>query len=225
MSCRGRITHRPPFGECVLLAGFPGVGFAAPLAVYHVERSLGCVEVAEIFCPSLGGAVTDGEGGLISRTLKLRAVRLEEDALLTTWTVSQPESAREAYDLCEELIRLSKELGCRLMVSMTSISGVRRGGVYYAASSRETLRGVDGRGMEVYEGEIRGLSGLLTALCGLGGVDCVCLLASSADVAADLEASSALLRYAGRIAGIEFSLKGLEDSAGEFMRLLKMYGG
>ena len=225
MTCEGRLIREYEIGESVLIAGFPGVGFAASLAVYHLERVLGCEEVAEVFCPSLGDVLTDGEGGLLTQTVKLRLARSVEPNVLTVWTVNQPESTRETYDLCDEVIRISKELGCRLIVSMTSISGVERGTVYCAASSRKALSRAVEAGLETYEGEIRGLSGVLTALCRLRDVDGVCLLASSSDVVADLEASSALIEAAGRVVGLEFSLDGLEESAEEFVRVFKIYGG
>jgi len=225
LTCRGRIVRKVEVSESVLLAGFPGVGFAAPLAVYHIESVLGCEGVAEIFCPSLGGVLTDGEGGLLTQAVKVKLAESVEPGILTVWTVSQPESTREAYDLCDELIRVSKEFGCRLIVSMTSISGVERGRVYCAASSRKTLsRGLDA-GLEAYEGEIGGLSGLLTALCRLRDVEGICLLAGSSDVVADLEASDGLVRAAGRVVGVEFSPRGLEESAEEFVRVFKIYGG
>jgi len=218
MVCDVRLVEKPELKDPILVAGLPGIGLVANMAVAFLIRKLDARFLGEIRSASFPDmSITDGEGSLKSPFVQLyyhKGGSEGERDLLLLYGNTQALTRRGQYDLCGRVLDVAEDLGCRYVITL---GGYRPGrpvtepNLYFAASNLETAKVAAGLGAQVLGGQIFGVAGLLIGLAGLRKVEGFCLLAETPGTYPDREASVAVLKAVSGILGLRLDPEDLTE--------------
>ena len=213
MACLMKLLEMPDVKEPVLVEGLPGMGFVANIAAMHMIRELGGKKFAIITSSSFQDFALTVEGGGI-RTPVNELYYCPPD-LIILYGNTQAEGSLGQYELCWEVLKLVKKMGCRMVLTMGGYRRERvlgRPRVYCAATNEQLLEEARKLCDGVIVGNIYGAAGLLLGLGKVLGLEGVCFLAETMDFYPDPRAALEVLKVVSRFLGFEIDLKKLEEA-------------
>ncbi len=214
MACIVRLLEEPRLEEPVLVEGLPGMGFVANIAAMHMIRELKARKFAMIISSSFQDFAMTVEGGGIRSPIN--ELYYCPQGLIILYGNTQAEGSVGQYEVCWEVLKLAKKLGCRMVLTMGGYRRERvvgRPKVYCAATSRalleEAVKFCDG----VIVGNIYGAAGVLLGLGKVMGLEGVCFLAETQGIYPDARAALEVLKVVSAFLGLEIDLKKLSRAA------------
>jgi len=209
-----KLLERPRVEKPILIEGLPGIGFVANIAAMHMIRELGGRKFAIIKSSSFQDfAITDRDGKLKS---PINELYLCADRLVVLYGNTQANDNVGQYELCWEVLKLVREMGCELVITM---GGYKREAppmkprVLCAATDEELLEEARELCDGLILGNIYGAAGLLLGLGKLMGMRGVCFLAETLGLYPDPRAASEVLKVVSAFLGIDIDLSKLEQAA------------
>ena len=214
MVCLVKLLGKPEMEKPILIEGLPGIGFVANIAAMHMIRELGGQKFAIIKSSSFQDfAMTDKDGGLKSPINELYACA---DRLVVLYGNTQANDNVGQYELCWEILKLVREMGGELVITMGGYKRERlprRPRVLCAATDEELLEEAKKLCDGIILGNIYGAAGLLLGLGRLMGMRGVCFLAETLGLYPDPRAASEVLKVVSTFLDIEIDLSKLEQAA------------
>lgn len=220
-----RVHEKPTLASPVMIAGLPGIGSVAWLAVNHLVKQLKAELFAELYSPSFSPKVWLGEDGTVSPVKGEFYFRKDaETGDVVLFTASeQPYSPEGQYELADRVLEFAQQLSVKRLLTMggmardqfTDTPKVYGGSTDLALMTQLEKQGVS----KLAGGSITGTNGLLFGLAKPRNIQAVCLLAETPGyLSFDAGAARAVLEVVGRIFGIRVDLSDLEKQAEENKR-------
>jgi len=131
------------------------------------------------------------------------------------------------YELCGKILEISTELGCKYILTVGGLrkdEKIEKPNIYCTASDKETLQDALDLGATIMRGHIFGVAGLLVGLSKFRNVKGLCILAETAGLYPDAEATREALKLIKKILKINLNLDNLNIAAEETASLLKSFG-
>jgi uncharacterized protein len=210
-------TKEVPHGA-VMLFGFPDVGLVGVIAASHLISELNLTEVAYVDSRLLPPLIVLHEG------LPHSSIRIFGNHNILLAVSETAISSDTIYPIMHTLIDWGRDKNVKTMISMSGIpvqerQDIEQIKVFAAASSRDTLKMVQDKGIEVLkEGYMVGPQAITMQYCASKGVPAVTLLAQCFFKYPDPEAAAEILKKLTKITGIEIDISKLLDK-GEEIRL------
>lgn len=230
MVCVVSLREKPKLRTPVLIEGLPGIGFVANIAALHLIRELKANLFAEIRCSSFQDfAVTAEKGQMrypINELYYYKGKEGERD-LIILYGNTQALTTTGQYELCGRILDVSKELGCRFVITMGGLRVVQevdKPKLYFAATDKETVSELLGVGAEIIRGQIFGVAGLLVGIGGLRGFRGFCLLAETLGLYPDSVATREVLNVVCKMLNLEVSFDTLDDTVEVTRNTLENFG-
>lgn len=230
MVCVTRIYERPELRDPVLIEGLPGIGFVANIATLHLIQELGAKPLAEIRSSAFEGVAITAENGKVrfpTNTFYYHKRRNGGRDLILLYGNTQALTPSGQYELCGCILDIAKGLGCRYVITLGGLKREQRVNapkVYCAASDPETLKEALNLGVEVIEGRIFGIAGLLIGLSQLRDMKGLCLLAETPGDYPDSEAAREALKLVCRMLDLKMDFSRLDLAAEATRDTLKSLG-
>jgi len=121
MVCVVSVQEKPRLKNPVLIEGLPGIGFVANIAALHLIRELKANPFAEIRCSSFQDFAVTTEKGKprhpINELYYYKGKEKERD-LIILYGNTQALTTTGQYELCGRILDISKELGCRYVITL-----------------------------------------------------------------------------------------------------------
>jgi uncharacterized protein len=199
----------------VMLFGFPDVGLVGVIAASHLISELNLSEVAYLDSRLLPPLIVLHEGLPHS---PIRIFGNHETLLAVSETAI---SADTIYPIMHALIGWGRSKNVKKMISMSGIpvqdrQDIEKLKVFAAASSPETLKTVQDKGVQVLkEGYMVGPQAIMMQYCANTGVPAITLLAQCFFNYPDPEAAAELLKELTNIAGIKVDVSKLLEKGDE----------
>ena len=202
----------------ILIDGVSGIGFIAEIVGTHIIKNLAAEKFGEINSPFFRDiAISTPDGSIQSPLLEFYYSRSEKlNDLIIILGNTQALISYGQYELCSKILDVVQSIGCQLVVSMEGLSkniGTRASKVYYTATDFETLDRLMKYGLNIFQGCISGMSGLLMGLAKLRGMKGFCLLTETAGDYPDVPAARIILDRLNNILGLNINLVNLEKAA------------
>jgi len=210
-------TKDVPHGA-VMLFGFPDVGLVGVIAASHLISELNLTEVAYVDSRLLPPLIVLHEG------LPHSSIRIFGNHNILLAVSETAISADTIYPIMHTLVDWGRDKNVKMMISMSGIpvqdrQDIEEIKVFAAASSRDTLKMVQDKGIEVLkEGYMVGPQAITMQYCASKGVPAITLLAQCFFKYPDPEAAAEVLRKLTKITGIKMDVSKLLDK-GEEIRL------
>ncbi len=231
MVCQVSIREKPTLNNPVLIEGLPGIGFVANIAALHLIRELKANFFAEIRCSSFQDfAVTAEKGEVrypINELYYYKGRKEGERDLIVLYGNTQALTTTGQYELCTEILNVSKELGCRFVVTLGGLkteTEVDKPKLYFAATDEEMSRELSKTGASVIKGQIFGVAGLLVGIGRLKGFRGFCLLAETPGLYPDNVAAKQVLTVISNMFNLQVNFDGLQDTVEVTRSLLENFG-
>ncbi len=230
MVCSILITEKPQLSNPVLIEGLPGVGFVANIAALHLIRELKAKKFAEIVSSSFQDfAVLTDTGTSRSPMNELYYVKRQDAGrdLIVWYGNTQALTTPGQYELCDKVLDIAQELGCKLVVSIGGYKKEELKGqpsLYAAATDEETIQEIFGLGTKLMVGHIFGAAGLAVGLSKLREMKAFALLVDTAGIEPDAKGTYMALMALGKYLGLKVDLSGLNETAKEAERTLESFG-
>jgi uncharacterized protein (TIGR00162 family) len=230
MVCTIEISEKPELNDPILIEGLPGIGFVANIAALHLINELKAKRFAQIVSASFQDfAVTTEGGGARSPINELYYVKREDGGrdLIIWHGNTQALTTFGQYELCGKVLDITKELGCRFIIS---IGGFKKDQVqavpviYSAATDQETLKEALDLGTKIMVGHVFGIAGLLVGLARLRNVKGFALLVDTLGMVPDVNATRYALATLGKYLKLDVNLSTLETSADQTKKILDSFG-
>jgi len=213
------LFERPKLRDPILIGGNPGVGFVADVTITQIIRKLKAEKFGEIISPLFKDiVVTTPDGGIQSPIIELYHCSSGGSDLIILYGNSQALTSYGQYELCGKILDAVQELGCELVVCLGELvrdTDVAFPEVYCTATDFEMLDRLMKHNLRIFNGQVSGISGLLTGLAKLRGISGFCLLAETGGTQPDVVAVKVLLDKLNSILGLSIDLadleKGVED--------------
>ncbi len=194
-----RFFYRPVLRSPFVISCLPGVGGVGEQVARYLSRALGSSLFAELISPSLPDYVIVEEGICRLPKISFYAAEKTEPNLVIVLGDALPshDDLAAYYELCEEVVRLAKELGAEAVVSVGGFLAPGRAskGVFVAFTSEELGEFFLRAGAHLMPpGRIVGPTGLISALAAEAGIKAACLLGEVAMPLEDKEAGREVLR-------------------------------
>jgi uncharacterized protein (TIGR00162 family) len=219
MDCTVKLNENLELKDPVLLEGLPGIGLVANIAVAYLIRKLDAKFLGEVKSSSFPDmSIIDKEGLLKSPFCRLydhKANEVGKRDLILLYGNTQALTRRGQYELCDCLLDLVENLGCKYVITL---GGYRPGrqvtkpNLYYAASDLGTAQEAATLGAEKLGGQIYGVAGLLVGLAALRGMKGFCLLSETPGTFLDIEAARAALKAVSDLLGLKLDFEDLKDA-------------
>ena len=206
-----RFFYRPVLRSPFVVSCLPGVGRVGEQVARYLSRALGGSLFAELISPSLPDYVIVEEG--ICRLPKISfyaAEKAEPNLVIVLGDALPPHDDMAAYyEICEDVVRLVKELGAEAMISVGGFLAPGRAskGVFVAFTSKELGELFLRAGAHIMpSGRIVGPTGLISALAAEAGIKAACLLGEVATPLEDREAGQKVLKVLMEALGLSSRL-------------------
>jgi len=221
-----------------LVAAWPGMGHVGILAATFLLEQLGAERIGEVQTESYYELnEVSVEQGLMLPPRRPRGVlyawRDPEQRRDLVIFLSEAQPKTRGYELCEELVRVAKELGVTRITTFAAMASPldpsAPSKVHTLATDAATLSRFTGQGaIRLEKGEISGLNGVLLVAGQAEGLPGSCLLGEFPYFAPSLpqpKAAAAILRVFCPALGLEVDLTALDKQA-EFVegRLTELLG-
>jgi len=205
-----------------MIAGLPGIGSVAWLAVNHLIRELKAELFAEIYSPAFSPKVwltEEGSVKLVKGDLHFAQSKRTGDCVFFTAS-EQPYSPEGQYELADRVLEFAEQLSVRRLITMgglatdraTDAPQVHGGSTHPALMSELSNHGV----LRLTGGSITGANGLLFGLAKPRSIDAYCLLAETPGyLSLDANAARAVLQVVCKMTGIDVDMSNLEKQAKE----------
>jgi len=230
MVCIVSLQKKPKLRTPVLIEGLPGIGFVANIAALHLIRELKANLFAEIHCSSFQDfAVTAEKGQMRYPINELYYYKGKEDErdLIILYGNTQALTTTGQYELCGRILDISKELGCRSVITMGGLKIVQevdKPKLYFAATDKKTVSKLLKIGAEIIKGQIFGVAGLLVGIGGLRGFRGFCLLAETLGLYPDSVATREVLNVVCKMLNLRISFDTLDDTVEITQNTLENFG-
>ncbi len=203
--------------EPLLVQGLPGIGFVASVAVLHLIRKLKAKKFAEVFSPYFQDAVfATAEGDVRRPSIDFYHTRIGSRDLILLYGNTQPLTRYGQYEVSWRLLDLAKSLGCRTVISLAGLRRDQIQGapkVFCTASDFDTLENALKDGVNIVDGEVYGMAGIVVGVARLKEMHGLCLLAETVGTYPDQKAAKTVLEEFGSLFGMEFDLSDLDSAA------------
>ena len=194
-----RFFHRPPLRSPFVITCFPGVGGVGEQVARYLSQALGGSLFAELVSPSLPDYVIVEEG--ICRLPKIRFYAIEKVrpnlVVVSGDALPAQDDFQAFYEVCEEVVKLAKELRAEAVVSVGGFIGpsVAPEDVFVAFTAEDLGDLFLRAGAKLMPpGRIVGPTGLISALAAMAGLKAACLLGGVGTPLEDRSAGHRVLR-------------------------------
>ena len=230
MVCSIDISEKPQLNNPILIEGLPGIGFVANIAALHLIKELKAKRFVQIFCSSFQDfAVTTGDGGALSPINELYYVKREDGGrdLIIWYGNTQALTTVGQYELCNKVLDLAEDLGCRFVVS---IGGFKKDeaqpvpGIYSTATDEETMQVALDLGTKIMVGHVFGIAGLSVGLARIRDMKGFSLLVDTPGMNPDVNAARYALTTLVNTLISMLTCHGLKKAANEIKKILESFG-
>ena len=225
-----RMDRKVKLKDAVLIEGLPGIGFVANISAIHLIDSLKAEKFGELSSPYFQDlAISAGDGDIRSPVHELyysKASGSGRDVVIL-YGNTQALTVYGQYELCGRILSLAQDLDCKLVIC---IGGIKKDKIhdpprlYCTATDFETLREIQSHGLEIFQGQIYGVAGLLLGLAKLRGVRGFSILVETLGASPDVAAAKVVLASLKKILGLGVDLEGLDKAVDHASGILKSFG-
>lgn len=217
-----RVYEKPSLTAPVMIAGLPGIGSVAWLAVNHLVRELKATLFAELYSPSFSPKVWLAEDGTANPAKgDFHFTKGQGWGDLVFFTASeQPYSPEGQYELADRVLEFAEQLSVKRLLTMGGMATDRYAEtpkVYGAGTDLSFMSELEKYGvLKLAGGSITGTNGLLFGLAKPRKIQAICLLAETPGyLSFDAAAARAVLEVISKIVGIHVDMSNLEKQAEE----------
>lgn len=217
-----RVYEKPPLTAPIMIAGLPGIGSVAWLAVNHLVRQFKAELFAELYSPSFSPKVWMAEDGTVNLVKgDFRFTKNQRSGDLVFFTASeQPYSPEGQYQLAERVLDFAEQLSVKRLVTMGGMAVDRltdKPKIYGGSTDLSLMSELERYGvLKLVGGSITGTNGLLFGLAKPRNIQAICLLAETPGyLSFDAGAARAALEVVCKIIGIQIDMSSLEKQANE----------
>ena len=224
-----KIDNKIKLKSPILIEGLPGIGFIANIATLHLRDELKAEKFGEIISPNFQDlAVTADDKTFrtpINEFYYWKNPKGLQDIIILCGN-TQALNVYGQYELCDKIINYAHDIGCELIIT---IGGVEKNKVsnpptlYCTATDFETLNKVRSYGLDILQGHIYGVAGLLLGLARIRGMKGFCVLAETNGDYPNVTAAKAVLELLSKIIGINVNLDELKKVADETSGILESF--
>jgi uncharacterized protein (TIGR00162 family) len=225
-----RVDKKVELKDAILIEGLPGIGLVANISAIHLIDSLKAEKFGEISSPHFQDLVISTEVSDIKSPVHelyySRASSGGHDVIIL-YGNTQALTVYGQYELCGRILSLTQDLNCKLIVC---IGGIKKDKIhdpphlYCTATDFETLREIRNHGLEIFQGQIYGVVGLLLGLAKLRGIRGFSILVETLGMNLDVLAAKNVLVSLDNILDLGVNLEELEGSVTHVSNILKSYG-
>ncbi|MEM3516264.1 MAG: PAC2 family protein [Candidatus Bathyarchaeia archaeon] len=201
----------------VLIEALPGIGFVGYLAGAYLIQEFNAEKICEIVTPNLPN-LTFIEGGEIKYSFNalysITKSSLNKD-LMILFGNTQASSSLDQYKLYNEILDLSKQMGCKEVISIGGLKRERLSpqiNIYCTATSKEVLMRTLNLGAKTLYGKVFGAAGVLPGLAKLKGLNGLCILVDTLGLYPDELAAQIALKFLAAYLNIPIEIKKFEKS-------------
>jgi len=230
MVCIVDVYEKPKLNNPVLIEGLPGIGFVANIATLHLIHELKAKFFAAVFSSAFQDlAVTTETGGTRTPTSEFYYCKNPNGGrdLIIWYGNTQALTTFGQYELCERVLELMKELGCRYVITLGGFKQEEvppTPQIYACASDKETLTDALNLGTKTMVGQVFGVAGLLVGLCSLREVKGLSLLVETLGTHPDTNAARQALLLLEKLLGMQVDLSRLDLAGEETKKVLESFG-
>jgi uncharacterized protein (TIGR00162 family) len=224
------MNEEPKLNNPILIEGLPGIGFVANIVALHLIQELKAEPFAEIRCSSFQDLAVTAEGGKTreptNRLYYHRGERSGRD-LIILYGNTQALTSTGQYELCSRILTMSEKLGCRLVVTLGGLkreTEVKDPKLFFAATDRKIGKQMLQRGVQIIDGRIFGVAGLLVGLARLRELNGFCLLAETPGVFPDGLGAGRILDLLIEMFDLKINTERLGNTVEKTRRLLESFG-
>ena len=217
-----RVYEKPSLTTPVMIAGLPGIGSVAWLAVNHLLKQLGGTLFAELYSPAFSPKVWLAEDGTVSPVKgEFHFTKSQPSGDLVFFTASeQPYSPEGQYELADRVLEFAEQLSVKRLLTMGGMATDRyteTPKVYGAGTDLSFMSELEKYGvLKLAGGSITGANGLLFGLAKPRKIQAICLLAETPGyLSFDAAAARAVLEVISKMVGIHVDMSNLEKQAEE----------
>ena len=216
-----RLYEQPVLNSPVMVAGLPGIGSVAWLAVDHLVRELKAELFAEVYSPSFSPKVwltEDGTVKLVKGDFRFTKSRVRDFVFFTA--SEQPHSPEGQYELADRVLEFAEKLSVKRLLTMGGMATDRfteTPRVYAGSTDPKLMSELKGHGvLKLAGGSITRTNGLLFGLAKPRNIQAVCLLAETPGyLSFDAGAARAVLEVISKMLGLQVDMSHLEKQAKE----------
>mgnify|MGYP001134826384 CR=1 FL=1 len=217
-----RVYEKPQLTAPIMIAGLPGIGSVAWLAVNHLVKQLKAQLFAEVHSTSFSPKVwisDDGTVKLVKGEFYFSKNNGTQEIVLFTAS-EQPYSPEGQYELADRVVEFGEQLSVKRLVTMGGMATERfteAPKVYGGTTDLSLMNELEKYGvLKLTGGSITGTNGLLFGLAKPRSIQAVCLLAETPGyLSFDAGAARAVLDVISKIVGIQVDTSDLEKQARE----------
>lgn len=230
MTCIIEITEKPKLQNPVLIEGLPGIGFVANITALHLINELQAKPFAKVRSSSFQDlTVTTETGGTRSPSSELYYGH-SKDAnkdLIIWYGNTQSLTTAGQYELCNHILDLAQELGCKLIVT---VGGYKQDETrtppqtYTAATDSGTISNIVKLGAKIMVGQVFGVAGLLVGLARIRKVKGFTLLVETPGGYPDESAARVAISMLNKHLGLNVDLTRLNAATEETKNILASFG-
>jgi uncharacterized protein (TIGR00162 family) len=210
------VLSQPKLENTVLVEGLPGFGNIGKIAASMLIEFTHANLFAELYSPSFPDYVTVSKNGVCQPPkYEFYTAPLGKTHFVILTGDAQPsrEDVVAHYTLCDEILNLMEQYGCKFIATMAGVTTPKPAGEVYVATTSTDLgaKAVE-KGAIIYGGgRIVGAAGLLLGLAKNRGWEGICLLGTTTGLKADREAAYSVFKLLLKMFGIENSLKSTSE--------------
>lgn len=217
-----RVYDKPLLTAPIMIAGLPGIGSVAWLAVNHLLKQLGAELFAELYSPSFSPKVwlaEDGTVSLVKGDFHFSKDKGSKDFVFFTAS-EQPHSPEGQYEIADRVIEFAEELSVKRLFTMGGMATDRYTDapkVYGGSTDSSLVTELEKQGvLKLAGGSITGANGLLFGLAKPRNIKAICLLAETPGfLSFDANAARAVLEIICRMLEIQVDMSQLQKQAEE----------
>lgn len=217
-----RVYEQPVLSSPVMIAGLPGIGSVAWLAVNHLVRELKAELFAELYSPYFSPKVwlaEDGTAKLVKGDFCFAKIREAGDLVFFTAS-EQPYSPEGQYELADRVLEFAEKLSVKRLLTMGGMAVDRFSDapkVYGGSTDLTLMSELEKHGvLKLASGSITGTNGLLFGLAKPRNIQAICLLAETPGyLSFDAAAARAVLEVISKLIGVQVDMSHLERQAKE----------
>jgi uncharacterized protein (TIGR00162 family) len=217
-----RVYEKPQLTAPIMIAGLPGIGSVAWVAVNHLVKQFNAQLFAEVYSQSFSPKVwlsEDGTVKLVKGDFYLAKTKGVEHLVLFTAS-EQPYSPEGQYELADRVLEFAEQLSVKRLVTMGGMATERftdAPKVYGGTTDVPLMEELEKHGvLRLAGGSITGTNGLLFGLAKPRNIQAVCLLAETPGyLSLDAGAARAVLDMIAKMVGIQIDTSDLQKQAKE----------
>lgn len=217
-----RVHETPPLVAPIMIAGLPGIGSVAWLAVDHLARQFKAKLFAEIYPASFSPKVWIAEDGTVNVVKgDFRFTRNQRSGDLVFFTASeQPYSPEGQYELADRVLDFAEQLSVKRLITMGGMAVDRltdKPKIYGGSTDFSLMSELERYGVvKLVGGSVTGTNGLLFGPAKPRNIQAICLLAETPGyLSLDPGAARAVLEVVCKITGTQIDMSSLEKQAND----------